>query len=608
MKSELPVDRGWAWVICFASFMCFLLSGLGMQSLSVLFLELVIEFQTSYTTTSFSIMVLVLSLSLASIISVSVLVPRFDERKVTVVAGVVYSACFIGYSVAPNIGIFITFSAVQGLAIGSMFVPNISILGAYFSKRRSLAISIGNSGICVASIVGPPFIRALVGHYGMRGAFLILSAIELHMVAVGLLLRPVSSYSKLQAAGPDSVLLNQNVNETKTKSEDIKETDQSQAEQNLTVDMKNKKNLGGSDAEKQQLIFSTTETTQPSSPVSNAEDSNFSQIDFDMEFSPNKKRHFRRNDSTVSEILPREKPLYSRNVSTRSSTRGSIKRLVRQQSLQQNGDSKRLNGSVMSIASNMEVVAVAVDVAPSDVTPRADERKGKSWRDCCCIKIVRNIFDPALFKQWAFIVFLITSVPGATNQYLFQYIPTIAVIKGATNDQGATLLTITGSVDLVSRILVGLFADTQLIRATQIVSIAQICLGIVCHCNPLFTNFDTLIVMAVLMGVFVGTRLSLLPLMLIEIVGMGLLARCLSITAMIATISAACHGPLLSSIVQAKGSFQIVLHYVGTALIVSAIGILMTPLLVRLDKKQEEKKLHEKQKNNGPIYKPSSRL
>lgn len=208
-------------------------------------------------------------------------------------------------------------------------------------------------------------------------------------------------HSKLPASVPESVSLNQNVNEIDKKSGDTKEIDRTQADQIYTVDMKNKNNLGLSDAEKQQLIDSTTEATLKSSPPPNAEDSNFSQIDLEMELTPNTERHFRRNDSTVSEILPstdREKPIYTRNVSTRSSTRGSIKRLVRQHSLQQNGDSKRLNGSVLSITSNMEAVAVAVDVSPSDVRPRADERRERSWRDCCCIKIFRDIFDPALFK------------------------------------------------------------------------------------------------------------------------------------------------------------------------------------------------------------------
>ncbi|KAH9505569.1 hypothetical protein Btru_055908 [Bulinus truncatus] len=113
--------------------------------------------------------------------------------------------------------------------------------------------------------------------------------------------------------------------------------------------------------------------------------------------------------------------------------------------------------------------------------------------------------------------------------------------------------------------------------------------GVICQFNQLFTDFTSLIATGVLVGVLwaQGSRCCLW--MLLEIVGLTRMSRCLSIAAVAGTLSVAAHSPALSAIVQSTGSFSIVLCYVGAAMIISAIGLLLTPLVARLDTKRGKK-------------------
>jgi len=211
------------------------------------------------------------------------------------------------------------------------------------------------------------------------------------------------------------------------------------------------------------------------------------------------------------------------------------------------------------------------------------------WRNCCLCRIVLNVFDPSLFKSWAVRIWLLSAILGATNQYILTYIPTMSVKKGASPDQAALLLVITGVVDLASRFVVGYISDLKWLQATSIVAIAQVCLGVCCHCGRFATTFHSLLVWLVVTGVFLGIRFSLLPMVLIQLVGVETMSRVFSLTAFISTMSAAAHGPLLNGAMEYFNSYDPVLHYVGFALIITGIIITLLPKIATWDKNRTEK-------------------
>ncbi|KAK6985984.1 monocarboxylate transporter 3 [Biomphalaria glabrata] len=564
-----PVDQGFSWVICFASFVCYFISGVCNQTMSVLFLDLAREFKTSFTLTSLGIVFQVIFVSLSSIISVNLWVPRFGERRITIVAGLLLTLSTIGCSLAPDIFTFITCCALQGLSLGAFSVPVIGILGFYFDKRLALAISLGTSGRCVASIVAPHLIRALNEEYGVRGTYLVLAGLHLHVVAVGLMLRPSWSQRstqfleiKLDPSGSDAIATGSNqIIEEKIERLSTKEINRRRFE-SLLLEAKRPKMVTISDPS---LYKKTSKSSEGGSSLEMYRQLQTTKRGL-IDSSSVDPVFFKRNNSEFM-YLPRhaDSTLRSTKVSSYSTYPSGFDS-VRSRRFQ-------LHSGSISIASTVESAASAFGTREDT---ELDKLSG--WR---------KMLQFELFTQWTFCFFLVVTLAGATNRYLLLYIPTIAIFKGATKEEGVTILTVCGSVDLASRIFVGCIADKHLVRPTQIVSVAQTFLGILCQLNPFFNDFNSLIVMGVLVGLFVGTRESLLPVMLIDLVGLSKMTNCISVNSVVSTFSIAVHNPILGYVVQKTGSFRLVLHYVGGTLFASAVGLFVIPLVQRLDKKSD---------------------
>ncbi|XP_012935167.2 uncharacterized protein LOC101852833 [Aplysia californica] len=517
----------------------------------------------------------------------------------------------------PNIESYIAVSALQGMSAGMIFVPAISIVSFYFDKWRSVATTITNCGISVASIAFPPLVRGMAEQYGIRGTFLIASGLQFHMMVAGLLLRPVSSYKPRKKPDPTPIIEEDETTEMFLPPSST--DDKSVSHQNDSQENHNKTGRNGV------MTSHRGEDTPLPAVLEKDITGNINGKDGISAFSyQEKSMHLINGSEKETEILSNSPKLLSfsrldkanstedvnsvrERVSSFSQKRPISPLLIRQDSApaymitkpRSNSSAKgsltgsmQLGGipygSVWSVTSGIEAVGVAAGV-PEETEAEEEEEPG-GWRAWCFCRIVRNIFDPALFRLWSVRVFLLSAILGATNQYLLTYIPTIAVIQGASKNEGALLLVIAGSVDLASRFVVGFIADLRWLRASRIVAIGQICLGLCCHIGRLCRSFDTLLGWTVFLGMFIGIRMSLMPLVLIEMVGISQMAKAFSLVAFVGTISAATHSPLLSALMEATGNFNMVLHYCGVALMVTGFVFAFIPNLVALDNRREQKR------------------
>ncbi|XP_012939209.1 monocarboxylate transporter 13 [Aplysia californica] len=190
----VPTDSGWSWVITFSTFTGFVLLAGYDFTMYFLFPDLVVRFDSrvSVMTSMFSIQSI--CMSVASVFAANVLMPRYSVRVITVGAGLTSALTTLLMSQAPNMGTFLALTALKGLCHGVLGVCPVTLLGFYFKRRRSLAQALANVGLCVGSMAFPSVVQALRSQYGVQGSLMILSSLELHYVAVYLLLRPVESY------------------------------------------------------------------------------------------------------------------------------------------------------------------------------------------------------------------------------------------------------------------------------------------------------------------------------------------------------------------------------------------------------------------------------
>ncbi|CAL1547350.1 unnamed protein product [Lymnaea stagnalis] len=544
-RNVLPVDRGWAWAVCFAGFISYVLFGFSNQLMVVLFTELVEKFESTITTTSLVFMLSTLTFSFVSVVATTFVTPRLGERKMVLCGGVLMASSTIGYALSPSIAVFLVFSVFKGVSTGLMFVATISLIRHYFHKYQSLSQIFCSSGTSVGFIVAPPIIRAVRNEFGIRGTLLLEAGLELNFLAVALLLRPIAMYK----FRPELPPLKSSIKEKETTKIDA-ETLQMEPDK----DLNEMQTLHGDAQRSQGDLSYDVLRNEPADGTSPHQD--------------NEHLQYKRENSVKSEGT------FSRSgAQTRVSEQRDYGHTHR----------RNLHASAMSLTSEAGPMGVDAGMLSLEVDDAPDRKFGglRKWFLVQC--------DESFFGMWQYRVMMVACLPGAVNMYIRNYIPAIAQARGATPDQGALLLTIVGAVDLGIKFGLGCFANTHMLKPSQLFAISQICLGVLLQFIRFFTSFETLIIMVVIIGLFVGTRVSMMPLMTIEVVGTEKMPQAYSIISTMGTLSVAVMNPMFGAIAEATGGFADVMHIVGACFLISGVLYGLLPFLAQLDNKLTSK-------------------
>ncbi|RUS83286.1 hypothetical protein EGW08_008966 [Elysia chlorotica] len=631
-RNELPVDRDWAWVICFAGFVMSFYFGLANQAMAILFLEVIELFDTTLTTASLIFLFFVLGAGLMSAISTNIFVPRIGEKRVICITGFIFSGASIGFYLSPNIETFLCCSCVKGLCMGAMFVPSISLLRHYFHRRRSIAQILARAGASAAGIVMPPLVRAIRHEYGIRSTFLIVAALELHIVMAGLLLRPVEAYrfkpdlpplpnkvrklkkKERDKTGAEEVLDNASeMNGTSKTSASCKHNHQQKQQQQqqqqqqsyrdmeggLNGNSERKQSLVDTDEDKHQMSFE--ENPKTVAGLKSDTDSNPGYPTTDIVRQTGKNNSLDENENGIA-FQTKSQSLRKASGSSEThdggyKANGVHKSIVEERLVllslpevssnglkNKQGSAKhiRSQSGAHALSSTLSLTSVGLPeesvVAPSLGDSDEDEESEEKPSPGC------GTYH--FFSLWAFRMVLLFGGIGAGNIYIKNYVPTIAVSQGASLDQAAMLLTLIGVLDLISRLSLGLFADTHLLKPSQIVAFSHLVLGLLCQLVRFFDTFPSLVVMSSVIGIFIGTRISMMPLICIEVVGVDMMPQAFSIVNTIGTFSAAIMNPSLGALVDSFGNFIPSLHILGVCFFLSATILLLLPLGNRVDKRR----------------------
>ena len=82
------------------------------------------------------------------------------------------------------------------LAMSLVVSPGEVLVGHYFKRHRSLALSLGKCGSSVGNVTMPPLITCLLQQYGLAGALLLCGAVCLHSIPAAMLYRPTSFWRR----------------------------------------------------------------------------------------------------------------------------------------------------------------------------------------------------------------------------------------------------------------------------------------------------------------------------------------------------------------------------------------------------------------------------
>ena len=81
-----------------------------------------------------------------------------------------------------------------GVGAGATYGPTVIVMATYFEKRRALANGIAITSVSLGSFCFPPLIQSCLDYYGLQGTFIIMAGIMAHVCAAAMLYRQPGFY------------------------------------------------------------------------------------------------------------------------------------------------------------------------------------------------------------------------------------------------------------------------------------------------------------------------------------------------------------------------------------------------------------------------------
>lgn len=135
-----------------------------------------------------------------------------------------------------------------------------------------------------------------------------------------------------------------------------------------------------------------------------------------------------------------------------------------------------------------------------------------------------------LLRNPSFVSFLFANALATIVSSTFLYfLPLHAKQHNMSGNKIVILVSLTGAMDLIGRIMCGILADRPELKTYQILVVSQTICGVAYVCNQLLTSFTGLIFFCVLIGLFSGVYLPLRHSMMVEMVGLVLYPSALAI-------------------------------------------------------------------------------
>ncbi|XP_015255269.1 PREDICTED: monocarboxylate transporter 7 [Cyprinodon variegatus] len=188
--SEAP-DGGWGWVISVAFFIVETFTYGIIKSFGIFLQDMKEEFGETNSRVSWIVSICVFTMTFNGPLS-SVMTNRFGFRFVVMIGGLLISTGTIATSFTSSLNqIYITYGLVTGLGYCLTFLPTVTILAKYFSRRRSLVTALASTGESFAMFALAPAFSALRDKIGWRHTMAVIGALQSIIIICGALLRPI---------------------------------------------------------------------------------------------------------------------------------------------------------------------------------------------------------------------------------------------------------------------------------------------------------------------------------------------------------------------------------------------------------------------------------
>uniref|UniRef100_A0A087YAU6 Monocarboxylate transporter 7 n=1 Tax=Poecilia formosa TaxID=48698 RepID=A0A087YAU6_POEFO len=185
-------DGGWGWAVAMTFFIVEVNTYGVLKTLGVFLQDLMEEFQESNSRVSWVISISAFIFAFTAPVA-SLLSNRFGYRLVVMMGGFLMSLGMICSAFTSSIyQMYVTIGIISGFGFCLSFLPTVTILAQYFSRRRALVTAIASSGESFAIFAFAPAFSRLKQAIGWRCCLVVLGAMQASVVVFGILLRPIS--------------------------------------------------------------------------------------------------------------------------------------------------------------------------------------------------------------------------------------------------------------------------------------------------------------------------------------------------------------------------------------------------------------------------------
>ncbi|MBN3313516.1 MOT7 protein, partial [Atractosteus spatula] len=189
--SEVP-DGGWGWVVAVAFFIVEVFTYGVIKSFGIFLQDIMSHFNESNSRVSWVISICVFVMTFTAPLS-SVMSNRFGYRPVVMLGGFLISLGTIAAAFTNSIvEMYIAVGIISGLGYCLTFLPTVTILSQYFTKRRSLVTAVASTGESFSVFAFAPAFTALKDQIGWRYCLVVIGALQSSIILCGLLLRPIT--------------------------------------------------------------------------------------------------------------------------------------------------------------------------------------------------------------------------------------------------------------------------------------------------------------------------------------------------------------------------------------------------------------------------------
>ncbi|KAK7093784.1 monocarboxylate transporter 5-like [Littorina saxatilis] len=627
MVTQVPIDRGWAWVITLAVFCTNILCVGYFRAFGVFFVEIIDTFNSSSSLTSLIMGMQNAVFCVTALLVHNVLLDVIEVRTCAVFGGFIMATGMMLGMFAHSVPFLIfTLSVLVGLGNAFTYGPGIVLIGQYFNRRRALANSLASMGASVGSMALPVMATFLVVQYGLRGALLLYGAVTFHICIFASLYRPLSAAdiaaSLMQY--PDSSELESGTDAGKAllgrqsgKPDEIVEPDSDEpgqvhegkqlsvpqessalTEQTITFKADTHENVLSKSQESSLYSSSLPKINilLGSMPLVKERDDSLADVDLKrllLKTAQGDPRQF----SSTGNMCAHSGVLYDdtkRSLTQMDIRSPSLLQLHQQGKASPTGSQLRLrleNAALRLSQPQLLVHPPFIDQKPpgvfasSDVTDSDDVSANdveSTCRQSPCRRLRERVScDGKLLRKpmfWLVQFYTCVGVMGATGAG--SYVPVLMQEKGLTKNETALTLTIWGAFNLLGRLSSGLIADRELLRPANISALAFTSIGVLfASISYIPHTLTAMCVFSATFGLFEGVYFSMLPDIIIGFVGLQDFSRTFGFAQLSQGAFAAFLYPILGGLKDVTGSYHATFYLLGACAITATFLLLLVPVL-----------------------------